>query len=85
MVKPHHGDLVRVTWEDPRSDSAWTETEDLTLAECVSIGIFNFVKGRNLFLYASWSDSDIGDRTIIPVRLIKRIDILKEDEHRHAG
>lgn len=80
MKKPVHGDLVRVEWRDPQSDSAWVvkSEEDLMPAQCTHIGFFNCIKNRNLYIYASYHGESIGDRTVIPMVLVKNIHILNE-------
>lgn len=86
-MKPSVGDLVKVTWVDIQSDSSWTDNETLEPAVCTSYGIFNGYKKGNLYLYASFNDTDIGDRSVIPESLIKDIVTIKKNarrEHRNS-
>ena len=84
-MKPKHGDLVKVMWIDPRSDASWIEKndEDLTPALCTNVGYFNYIKEGNLYLYASYHDDSIGDRIVIPYRLVKEMKKLN-DRHQPA-
>ena len=81
MKKIPHGALIRVEWVDPQSDSAWIgkSDENLEPAQCVHVGFFNFIKQGKLYLYASYNEQDIGDRTVILTSLIKKIEILNEN------
>lgn len=79
-MKARHGDLIKVVWNDIRGDSSWTDLPDeLSLAECTNFGIFNCIKDKNVYLFASFHDESVGDRIVIPQTLVKSITIIKKN------
>lgn len=80
-MKPQPGDLVRVEWLDPQSESGWTEKWDLQPSLCVNYGVFFGYENGCLRLFAGFNDAhEMGDKIVIPKSLIQgKIKVIKRN------
>jgi len=67
--------IILVEWVDARTDGGWRPNEpDLTLADCVTIGLLQFdLPDRVIITQSRSSTGNRADRIAIPKGCIKRI------------
>lgn len=73
------GDIVRIYWQDPETDSGWFENDDLPELEVVtSVGIFIKEDEKTLWVASTYHEGtkEFADRMTYPKGVILNVEVI---------
>lgn len=79
MYPRKKGDIVRILWQDPETDSGWFESDDLPHLDIVeSCGIYIHEDEKTLWVASTYHEGtkDFADRMTYPKGVILHVEVI---------
>ena len=79
MYPRKRGDIIKILWQDPETDSGWFESDDLPELEIVtSVGIFIKENERTLWAASTYHEGtkEFADKFTYPKGCILHVEVI---------